>query len=109
MGDGPGDAGSSRHRLVRAVDASLKRLGTDHIDLLQLHAFDASTPIDEVLYTLDMLVRAGSTQSWPTISLGTGRPGQRGAQCVSHRRRVRCSVWNWLGASLLDPARWPLP
>jgi len=59
MGDGPDDAGSSRHRLVRAVDASLKRLGTDHIDLLQLHAFDAGTPIDEVLYTLDMLVRAG--------------------------------------------------
>jgi aryl-alcohol dehydrogenase-like predicted oxidoreductase len=59
MGDGPADAGSSRHRLVRAVDASLQRLGTDHIDLLQLHAFDAGTPIDEVLYTLDMLVRAG--------------------------------------------------
>ena len=59
MGDGPDDAGSSRQRLVRAVDASLTRLGTDHIDLLQLHAFDAGTPIDEVLYTLDMLVRAG--------------------------------------------------
>src|SRR6266849_9464511 len=59
MGDGPADAGSSRQRLVRAVDASLRRLGTDHIDLLQLHAFDAGTPIDEVLYTLDMLVRAG--------------------------------------------------
>ncbi len=59
MGDGPADAGSSRQRLTRAVDASLTRLGTDHIDLLQLHAFDAGTPIDEVLYTLDMLVRAG--------------------------------------------------
>jgi aryl-alcohol dehydrogenase-like predicted oxidoreductase len=59
MGDGPGDAGSSRHRLLAAVDASLKRLGTDYIDLLQLHAFDAGTPIEEVLYTLDLLVRAG--------------------------------------------------
>jgi aryl-alcohol dehydrogenase-like predicted oxidoreductase len=59
MGDGPGDAGSSRQRLLRAVEASLKRLGTDHIDLLQLHAFDAHTPIDEVLYTLDLLVRDG--------------------------------------------------
>ena len=59
MGDGPADAGSSRQRLTRAVDASLKRLGTDHIDLLQLHAFDAGTPIEEVLYTLDVLVRAG--------------------------------------------------
>jgi len=58
-GDGPEDAGSSRHRLLRAVDASLQRLGTDYIDLLQLHAFDAGTPIEEVLYTLDVLVRAG--------------------------------------------------
>jgi aryl-alcohol dehydrogenase-like predicted oxidoreductase len=59
LGAGPNDAGSSRHRLISAVDASLRRLGTDYIDLLQLHAFDAATPIDEVLYTLDALVRAG--------------------------------------------------
>jgi aryl-alcohol dehydrogenase-like predicted oxidoreductase len=58
-GDNPLDAGSSRHRLLRAVDASLTRLGTDYIDLLQLHAFDAFTPIEEVLYTLDLLVRQG--------------------------------------------------
>ncbi|MCK9918441.1 aldo/keto reductase [Microbacteriaceae bacterium K1510] len=59
MGDGPNDAGSSRQRLLQAVDAALKRLGTDYIDLLQLHAFDAATPIEEVLATLDGLVRAG--------------------------------------------------
>jgi len=59
MGDGPADYGSSRSRLIRAVDASLKRMGTDYIDLLQLHAFDAGTPIEEVLSTLDELVRAG--------------------------------------------------
>jgi aryl-alcohol dehydrogenase-like predicted oxidoreductase len=59
MGEGPYDAGSSRHRLLAAVDAALKRLGTDYIDLLQLHAFDAFTPIEEVLSTLDVLVRAG--------------------------------------------------
>jgi len=59
VGDGPGDAGSSRSRLVRAVEDALRRLGTDYIDLFQLHAFDAATPIEEVLGTLDDLVRAG--------------------------------------------------
>ncbi len=58
-GDGPNDAGTSRARLVRAVDAALRRLGTDYIDLLQLHAFDAGTPVEEVMSTLDDLVRAG--------------------------------------------------
>lgn len=58
-GDGPNDAGSSRSRLIRAVEDALRRLGTDHIDILQLHAFDAGTPIEEVLSTLDVLVRAG--------------------------------------------------
>jgi len=59
MGDGPNDAGSSRSRLVRAVEDALRRLGTDFIDLLQLHAFDAGTPVEEVLSTLDSLVGAG--------------------------------------------------
>lgn len=59
MGDGPNDAGSSRSRLIKAVEDALGRLGTDYIDLLQLHAFDAATPIEEVLSTLDSLVRAG--------------------------------------------------
>lgn len=59
MGDGPNDAGSSRSRLIKATEDALRRLGTDYIDLLQLHAFDAGTPVEEVLSTLDMLVRAG--------------------------------------------------
>jgi aryl-alcohol dehydrogenase-like predicted oxidoreductase len=59
MADGPNDVGSSRFHLTKAVDAALKRLGTDHIDLFQLHAFDALTPQEEVLRTLDDLVRAG--------------------------------------------------
>lgn len=61
-GDGPNDAGTSRARLVRAVEASLRRLGTDYVDLLQLHAFDAGTPLEEVLSTLDSLVRAGKVR-----------------------------------------------
>ena len=59
VGDGPNDFGTSRHRLIMATDAALKRLETDYIDLLQLHAFDAFTPVEEVLSTLDDLVRAG--------------------------------------------------
>jgi aryl-alcohol dehydrogenase-like predicted oxidoreductase len=58
-GDGPNDGGSSRYHLTRAVEASLKRLGTDHIDLFQLHAFDAMTPVEEALECLDRLVAAG--------------------------------------------------
>jgi aryl-alcohol dehydrogenase-like predicted oxidoreductase len=62
LGEGPNDVGASRHRLLRAVEASLRRLGTDYIDLLQLHAFDAHTPLEETLATLDGLVRAGKVR-----------------------------------------------
>lgn len=58
-GQGPNDVGSSRHHLTRSVDGSLKRLGTDYIDLFQLHGFDALTPIEETLETLDCLVQSG--------------------------------------------------
>src|SRR5262249_4464157 len=58
-GKGPNDVGSSRYHLRRSVEGSLRRLGTDHIDLYQLHGFDALTPPEEVLGTLDDLVRAG--------------------------------------------------
>ncbi len=59
MGDGPNQVGSSRHHLLRSVEGSLKRLGTDYIDLYQLHGFDAVTPVEEALSTLNDLVRAG--------------------------------------------------
>ncbi|WP_062983781.1 aldo/keto reductase [Nocardia anaemiae] len=58
-GPGPFDAGSGRARLIKAVEGALRRLGTDYIDLFQLHAFDAYTPVEEVLAALDDLVRAG--------------------------------------------------
>lgn len=58
-GPGPNDTGSSRFHLIRAVESSLRRLGTDYIDLYQLHGFDALTPAEEVLGTLDTLVKAG--------------------------------------------------
>ena len=59
LGDGPNDVGSSRFHLLKSVDAALKRLGTDYIDLFQLHGFDAMTPVEETLNTLDRLVRTG--------------------------------------------------
>ncbi|MGV3773043.1 MAG: aldo/keto reductase [Verrucomicrobiales bacterium] len=57
--DGPNNVGSSRFHLIRSVEASLKRLKTDYIDLFQLHGFDALTPVEETISALDDMVRAG--------------------------------------------------
>ena len=62
MGPGPNDLGSSRYHLIRACEASLRRLGTDHIDIYHLHGFDALTPVEEVLSTLDQLVVSGKVR-----------------------------------------------
>ncbi len=62
LGDGPNDVGSSRYHLIESVNASLKRLGTDHIDIYHMHGFDATTPVDETLETLDTLVRTGKVR-----------------------------------------------
>src|SRR4051794_11805558 len=61
-GTDPNSVGSSRFHLLRAVESALRRLGTDYIDLFQLHGFDAMTPVEEVLSTLDDLVRAGKVR-----------------------------------------------
>jgi aryl-alcohol dehydrogenase-like predicted oxidoreductase len=62
LGDGPNDLGSSRHHLIRACEASLRRLGTDYIDIYHMHGFDALTPVEEVLSTLDNLVVSGKVR-----------------------------------------------
>ncbi|MDB5059066.1 MAG: aldo/keto reductase [Chloroflexi bacterium] len=62
MGDGPNDAGLSRYHLMKAFEASLRRLGTDYVDLYQVHEWDGQTPLDETLETLDTLVRSGKVR-----------------------------------------------
>lgn len=62
MGDGPNDQGLSRQHILDAVEASLHRLGTDHIDLYQVHWYDEETPIDETLRALDDLIRQGKVR-----------------------------------------------
>lgn len=62
LGEGPNDVGSSRYHILRAVEASLRRLNTDHIDIYTLHGFDAVTPVEEALSTLDELVRSGKVR-----------------------------------------------
>lgn len=62
MGDGPNDVGLSRKRIMAGCEASLKRLGTDYIDLYQVHAWDEATPLEETLSALDDLVRSGKVR-----------------------------------------------
>jgi aryl-alcohol dehydrogenase-like predicted oxidoreductase len=62
LGKGPNDIGSSRYHLISACENSLRRLGTEHIDIYHMHGFDGLTPVDEVLYALDTLVRDGKVR-----------------------------------------------
>jgi len=62
MGDGTNDRGSSRHHILRACEASLKRLNTDYLDLYQLHQWDGQTPLEETLRALDDLVSSGKVR-----------------------------------------------
>jgi aryl-alcohol dehydrogenase-like predicted oxidoreductase len=62
LGRGPNDVGSSRYHLIQSLERSLKRLGTDYVDVYHLHAFDATTPVEETLNTLDKFVREGKVR-----------------------------------------------
>jgi aryl-alcohol dehydrogenase-like predicted oxidoreductase len=82
MGSGPNDAGLSRHHLIEACEASLRRLQTDHIDLYQVHEWDGQTPLEETLGALDHLLQSGKVRyvgcsnfaAWQVMkSLGIGR------------------------------------
>src|SRR5260221_838668 len=74
MGPKPWDQGMSRKHILDAVDASLRRLGTDYVDLYQLHGYDPTTPLDEALSALDTVVRSGKARyvrvsNWPAYKL----------------------------------------
>ena len=62
MGRGPNDAGLSRHHVISGCEASLRRLGTEHIDLYQVHEWDGHTPLEETLQALDLLVQSGKVR-----------------------------------------------
>src|SRR3954468_14056595 len=62
MGDGPNDAGLSRHHVIAGCEASLRRVKVDHIDLFQVHEWDGHTPLEETLHALDTLVRDGKVR-----------------------------------------------
>jgi aryl-alcohol dehydrogenase-like predicted oxidoreductase len=62
LGKGPNDVGSSRYHLIQSAERSLKRMGTDYIDIYHLHAFDATSPVEETLRALDDLVREGKVR-----------------------------------------------
>lgn len=92
-GPGPNDVGSSRHHLVRAVERALTRLKTDYIDLFQLHGFDAKTPVEETLSTLDTLVRAGKIRylgcsnfsGWQLMKALAVSQARGFERCVAHQ------------------------
>lgn len=90
-GPAPEDAGSSRRHLTEAVEGSLRRLRTDYIDLFQLHAFDALTPVEETMETLDALVRAGKVRQ-------LGVSNYTGWQAMKSQAVARQNGWQRLVA-----------
>ena len=84
MGDGPNDAGLSRRHLAAALDASLRRLGVERVDLYQVHAYDPFTPIEETLGFLDNAVSAGKVH-YVGLSNFTGWQLQRAVDVAEHR------------------------
>ena len=70
MGDGPNDRGLSRRHILDAIDASLRRLGVDYVDLYQIHRFDPHTPIEETIEALHDVVKAGKARYLGASSMG---------------------------------------
>lgn len=88
MGDGPNQSGSSRLRLIKGVEDALRRMQTDYIDLFQLHAFDAFTPVDEVISTLDRLIQEGKIR-YAGVSNFAGWETMKSLAAADRRGRQR--------------------
>jgi aryl-alcohol dehydrogenase-like predicted oxidoreductase len=94
MGPSPWDRGSSRKHLLDAIDASLRRLNTDYVDLYQLHMDDAATPLDETVEALDATVRSGKARY-----IGVSNFGSR-AEFVGDWGSIRSPASWWCGATV---------
>jgi 1-deoxyxylulose-5-phosphate synthase len=94
-GSGPNDRGLSRKHIIAALDASLRRLGTDYVDLYQVHRFDAQTPVEETMAALDHAVQLGKVRyvgatgmaAWQFAKMQAGAAGQRLTRFVSMQNR----------------------
>ena len=102
MGHGPNDSGGSRYHIMAQVEASLRRLGTDHIDLYQLHSRDLTTPLEETLRALDDLQRQGKVHYFGTSNSVAWRLCE--ALWASDRLRIAPIVSEQASYSLFDRA-----
>ena len=100
MGDDPNQRGASRRWITRAVEGSLRRLGTDHIDLYQLHVADPTTPLEETLSALSDLVRAGKVRAFGTSKLAATELVE--AQWIAQRRGLEAPSTEQPPYSILD-------
>ena len=101
MSDRPNDRGLSRKHIAESVHASLKRLGTDYVDLMQFHRFDADTPLDETVRAIDDLVRAGKVLYWGVSEWSADQI--HGVNAIAKALNANPPVSNQPRYSLLQP------